>query len=105
MAIQDDLIAIHERGDLVEGTGGARKALVTGPAGGRGKSGSYRCLYHYPSCAGRIHLLYLYAKGEQADLSPAQKRVVRELIGLIKRGSDDGEGAEVKGEQKELEGV
>ena len=84
-AIQADLIGNPERGDLVEGTGGARKARVADPAGGRGKSGSYRYLYLYLPHAGRIHLLYLYAKGEQADLSPAQKKVVREIIGLIKR--------------------
>lgn len=92
-AIQADLIANPERGDLVEGTGGTRKARVADPIGGRGKSGSYRYLYLYLPRAGRIHLLYLYAKGEQANLSPSQKKVVRELVGLIKRGSDDGEGA------------
>lgn len=70
----------------MEGTGGARKARVADPAGGRGKSGSYRYLYLYLPRAGRIHMLYLYAKGEQADLSRGQKKVVSELIGLIKQG-------------------
>lgn len=86
-AIQADLIGNPERGDLVAGTGGARKARVADPAAKRGKSGSYRYLYLYLPRAGRIHLLYLYAKGEQADLSPAQKKVMRELVGLIKRGT------------------
>lgn len=63
-AIQADLIANPKRGDLVEDTGGARKAWVTAPAGGRGKSGSYRYLYLYLPNAACLHLLYLYGKGE-----------------------------------------
>lgn len=84
-AIQANLIANPEWGGLVEGTGGARKAWVADPAGERGKSGSYRYLYLYLPNAARLHLLYLYGKGEQANLSPARKKLVRELVGLIKR--------------------
>ena len=68
--IQSDLVQNPERGALVKGTHGVRKARVADPTSSRGKSGSYRYLYLYLEHAGRIHLLYLFSKGEQADLSP-----------------------------------
>ena len=73
--IQSDLVQNPERGAIVKGTHGVRKARVADPALSRGKSGSYRYLYLYLAHAGRIHLLYLFSKGEQAELSPEQKRI------------------------------
>src|SRR5262247_1235620 len=67
--IQSELIQNPERGPILKGTHGVRKARVADPAEERGKSGSYRYLYLYLEHAGRIHLLYLFSKGEQADLS------------------------------------
>ena len=40
---------------------------------------SIRSLYLYLENVGRIHLLYLFSKGEHADLSPLQKRIIGEL--------------------------
>ena len=71
-------------GDLVLGTGGARKARVGDPQGGRGKRGSYRYLYLYLEHRGRIYLLYFYGKNEQSDLSPEQKKTVARLAQMIK---------------------
>ena len=73
MRIQSDLVQNPERGTIVKGTHGVRKSRVADPASSRGKSGSYRYLYLYLEHAGRIHLLYFFSKGEQADLSPQQK--------------------------------
>ena len=89
-AIQADLIEYPGRGEIVEGTGGARKARVADPAAGRGKRGSYRYLYLYLPHVGRIHLLYLYSKDEQADLSPGQKKVLGELGREIRKESQHG---------------
>lgn len=66
--IQSDLIQNPERGDIVKGTHGVRKARVADPASTRGKSGSYRYLYLYLEHVGRVHLLYLFSKGEQVDV-------------------------------------
>ena len=83
-AIQNDLLTNPKRGDIVQGTGGVRKARVADPQSGRGKRGSYRYLYLYLEHRGRIYLLYLYGKGEQSDLSPEQKKTVARLAQMIK---------------------
>jgi len=82
--IQFDLVEDPARGDLVKGTHGVRKARVGDPASSRGKSGSYRYLYLYLEHAGRIHLLYLFSKGEQSDLSQDQKRIIGALSKQIR---------------------
>ncbi|HEY6804508.1 MAG TPA: hypothetical protein VI306_13100 [Pyrinomonadaceae bacterium] len=83
--IESDLIQNPERGAMVKGTHGVRKARVADPASLRGKSGSYRYLYLYLEHAGRIHLLYLFSKGEQADLSPQQKQIIGALSQEIRK--------------------
>lgn len=83
--IQSDLVQNPERGALVKGTHGVRKARVADPDSARGKSGSYRYLYLYLEHAGRIHLLYLFSKGEQADLSPQQKQIIGALSQEIRK--------------------
>jgi mRNA-degrading endonuclease RelE of RelBE toxin-antitoxin system len=83
--IQSDLVQNPERGAVVKGTHGVRKARVADPASARGKSGSYRYLYLYLVHAGTIHLLYLFSKGEQADLSPQQKQIIGALSQEIRK--------------------
>jgi mRNA-degrading endonuclease RelE of RelBE toxin-antitoxin system len=87
LRIQSDLAKNPERGAIVEGTHGVRKARAANPAFGRGKSGGYRYLYLYLEHAGRIHLLYLFGKSEQADLSSAQKRIIGALSQEIRKES------------------
>ena len=83
--IQSDLIQNPTRGAIVKGTHGVRKARVADPASSQGKSGSYRYLYLYLEHAGRIHLLYLFSKGEQSDLSPQQKQIMGALSQQIRK--------------------
>ena len=83
--IQSELIENPERGPLVKGTHGVRKARIADLESGRGKSGSYRYLYLYLEHAGRIHLLYLFSKGEQADLSPTQKQIIGAISKEIRK--------------------
>ena len=86
-AIQNDLLANPNRGDIVQGTGGVRKARVADPQSDRGKRGSYRYLYLYLEHRGRIYLLYFYGKNEQSDLSPEQRKIVARLAQMIKEES------------------
>jgi mRNA-degrading endonuclease RelE of RelBE toxin-antitoxin system len=83
--IQSDLVQDPQRGALVKGTHGVRKARVADPGSSRGKRGSYRYLYLYLEHAGRIHLLYLFSKGEQVDLSPQQKQIIGMLSQEIRK--------------------
>ena len=86
--IQSELVQNPQRGDIVKGTHGVRKARAADPSSSRGKSGSYRYLYLYLEHAGRIHLLYLFSKGDQADLSPDQTRIIGALSQQIRRESE-----------------
>lgn len=83
--MQSDLLQNPGRGAVVKGTHGVRKARVADPASGRGKSGSYRYLYLFLEHAGRIHLLYLFSKGDQSDLSPQQKLIIGALSQEIRK--------------------
>jgi mRNA-degrading endonuclease RelE of RelBE toxin-antitoxin system len=83
-AIQAELIEKPERWPVIRGIHGARKGRVADSQAHRGKSGSFRYIYLYLPRAGRIHLLFLFAKNEQSDLSPAQTKAFSKLIATIK---------------------
>ena len=65
-------------GDLIQGTGGLRKARVA--TQGRGKRGSARVIYYHFTAASQIALLMIYAKNEQADLSADQREALRRIV-------------------------
>lgn len=83
-AIQADLLEMPDRWPIIAGTHGARKGRIGDPAKRRGKSGSFRYLYYYVEHRGHIYLIYLFAKGEQDNLTPAQKRIIARLVDIIK---------------------
>lgn len=66
-----------EEGDVVAGTGGFRKVRVA--RSGEGKSGGYRVIYYYITQSGRIHLIDIFAKKDQSNLTGAQKAALRKL--------------------------
>ncbi|MHB8216146.1 MAG: type II toxin-antitoxin system RelE/ParE family toxin [Candidatus Sulfotelmatobacter sp.] len=84
-SIQADLIKNPERGDLVQGLGGIRKARSSNPARGKGKRGGFRYLFLYLEDWNQIHLLYLLDKDEQEDLSTDERKALRAWVGEIKR--------------------
>ncbi len=83
-AVQSDLLDNPERGRVVPGLGGARKARTSDPGRGKGKRGGFRYLYVYVVRKGHIHLLYLFGKDEQEDLSTAEREEIRRLAVLVK---------------------
>lgn len=85
LRIQSDLVQDPERGAIIQGTHGVRKARVADFTSERGKSGSYRYLYLYLEHLGRIHLLYLFSKTQQANLSADQKRIIAALSREIRK--------------------
>ena len=71
-----------EAGDVIQGTGGARKVRI--PLEGRGKSGGGRVIYVDVVIREQIYLLMAYPKNVQTDLSQDQKKMMRKLIEIIK---------------------
>jgi hypothetical protein len=69
------------QGDVISGTGGARKVRFAGR--GKGKSGGYRVVTYFAADDVPVLLLTLINKGERADLSQAERNALRmELQGF-----------------------
>ncbi|WP_018609473.1 type II toxin-antitoxin system RelE/ParE family toxin [Uliginosibacterium gangwonense] len=83
--LQRRLIDNPETGDLMEGTGGARK--VRHGARGKGKSGGVRAIYYYAKQDGQIFMLVIYPKSEQDNLSKAQRNALKSIIKELDDGS------------------
>lgn len=75
-------IAEHPRaGELMVGTGGARKVRFAGR--GKGKSGGYRIITFFGGEDIPVFLLTMLSKGEKANLTKAERNELRqELAGL-----------------------
>jgi len=74
-----DLIADNPRqGDILPGTGGARKVRIAGR--GKGKSGGYRVVTYYSANDVPVLLLALINKGERANLSHAERNELRKFL-------------------------
>ena len=84
-AIQGELHRKPDRGALVPGLGGVRKARVANPGRGKGKRGGFRYLYLYLEIRQRIHLLVLLDKNEQEDATTEQRSQMRQWVAEIKR--------------------
>lgn len=69
-------------GDLMQGTGGARKVRFAGR--GKGKSGGYRVVTFYGADDVPVFLLAVISKGERANLSRAEQNALSaELAELV----------------------
>jgi hypothetical protein len=64
LSIESDLMEDPERGDLVRGLAGIRKARAADPTRGKGKRGGFRYMYYYIEKDGQIFLLYISNKDE-----------------------------------------
>ena len=67
-----------EQGAVIPGSGGIRKLRWAGR--GHGKRGGLRVIYFWFVPDGVVYMLYVYAKGVAADLTPAQIKVLRALV-------------------------
>ena len=65
-------------GDLIKGSGGMRKIRWT--IEGRGKRGGVRVIYYWAVKQERLLMLFIYPKSERGDLTPAQIKVLRNII-------------------------
>jgi len=88
-AIQRELLEKPDRGTMVPGLGGVRKARIANPGRRKGKRGGYRYLYLYFERRQHIHLLILLDKNEQEDASDEQRKQMRGWVAQIKKDTGD----------------
>lgn len=79
--IVDHLSRRPDAGDLIPGTGGARKVRLRGR--GHGKSGGFRVITAYANDRTPVFLLSVFAKGDRIDLSAAERKQLAEIIDRI----------------------
>lgn len=77
------LLANPQLGDVIEGTGGARKMRIQ--IENRGKSGGGRVIYVDVFEKEKLYFLLAYPKNVQDNLTPDQKKQVRKLVEAIKK--------------------
>lgn len=77
-----DYIGAHpESGKVIPGLGGVRK--VRWGRGNSGKRGGVRIVYLYVVVKSTIYLVTIYAKAQQTDLTPEQRKgILRGLAAL-----------------------
>ena len=80
-----DLISANPgAGEVIVGGGGIRKIRV--PGRGKGKSGGYRVLTYFMSESRPVYLLWVLNKSMAANLTDAQKAMLKEAAKDIRNG-------------------
>lgn len=82
-------------GDLMEGTGGARK--LRWAAQGRGKSGGVRTITYFAGEAVPLFLLAIFGKGEKANISQAERNELKTVLSDLANEYRKGVRRHVKG--------
>lgn len=65
----------------MEGTGGVRK--LRWRRGWQGKTGGVRVIYYFHDDLMPLYLLTLFAKGDKANLTKAERNELADLIGAL----------------------
>lgn len=68
-------------GDVMQGTGGARKLRFPRPGGG--KSGGYRTVHYFGGDDVPVFLLAVLDKGQRANLSKAERNELADVLSTI----------------------
>ncbi len=79
-ALQYELAANPELGDLIPGSGGFRKMRWADARRGKGRRGGLRIVYYYFKSDRQIWLMTIYDKNEASDLTENQKRTLKTAI-------------------------
>jgi hypothetical protein len=77
-AVVDMVARNPTSGVLIPGLGGLRKMRI--PLEGRGKRGGGRVVYWFHSEGLPVVLLYVFAKNEASDLTPAQAKTLSKAV-------------------------
>jgi hypothetical protein len=84
VALEQDIMANPDTGDMVQGTGGLRKVRLGQRQVRRGKRGGLRVYYLDLAAAKVTHLVAIFGKREKSDLSPAERKAVANLVRKLK---------------------
>ncbi|MCP4371952.1 MAG: type II toxin-antitoxin system RelE/ParE family toxin [Deltaproteobacteria bacterium] len=77
-----DLISSNpEVGNEISGTSGMRKVRIAGK--GKGKSGGYRVITFFTGSDIPVFLITIYRKGQKANITAAEKKVMKILSNAI----------------------
>jgi hypothetical protein len=79
-ALQSALLANPEIGDVIEGTGGLRKTRQADLRRGKGKRGGLRIIYFWWETGRQFWLFTLYDKSELDDLSPTERKALKDML-------------------------
>lgn len=85
---QDEIDSIVETlaedplaGDVMVGTGGARKLRHAGK--GKGKSGGYRTIHYFGGMDVPVFILTVYGKGAAANLTKKERNTLAKILPLL----------------------
>lgn len=95
--LQRELMDEPDAGKVMPGCGGLRKIRTADPKRGKGKRGGARVIYLYVPEAKRFYMLDIYGKDEKDDLSPDEKKELRELAEQLKKEAIESYGRWEKG--------
>ena len=84
-AIQIEILKNPEVGDMIPGLGGVRKMRMSDVRRGKGKRGGFRVIYLDLSDREKTYLLWIYGKNEAEDISPEERRAIRNLVAYLKK--------------------
>ena len=86
-------LAMHpDAGDVIAGSGGARKLRFPGRS--KGKSGGYRVITFYTGPACPVFLLNAFAKNERTNITKAECAALKKILSAI--AAEYGKGRESK---------
>jgi len=86
---QNELAANPEKGPVIKGGGGLRKARMALP--GRGKSGAARVLYLWLPHHDTIVFYLVYTKGEMENVPAAEMKAIKYEVQRIKKFFGEGD--------------
>ncbi|ATJ87904.1 toxin [Ralstonia solanacearum] len=79
-ALQQELLAQPDAGDVIKGTGGLRKLRFSDKRRGKGQRGGLRVIYYHWDGGSQFWMFVVYDKDEAIDLSSDERKVLARLL-------------------------
>lgn len=76
--LQEELLENPEKGDLIQGTGGARKIRMR--ITGKGKRGGARVIYYFKVSNSLILFIHAFSKNEKDNITSQEKKDIGVFI-------------------------